>query len=558
MTEAQLIQKLLELCSLPAETEVMEFKKASKDSDFHKIGKYFSALCNEANLKGKQEAWLIFGVEDKHKNIVGTNYRMGNRAHLDSLKYEIANKTSNRITFIEIHELNLPEGRVVMFQIPPAPKGTPVSWEGHYYGRDGESLVALNIEEQDRIRRQTAVYDWSAEICEGATIADLDMNALQIARNNYKKKNPRLIDEIDRWDDITFLNIALITINGKISRTAILLLGNSVASNFIIPSVAQITWSLRDKDSVEKDYDHFTTPFLLSVDKVFDKIRNLKYRYLKHGTLFPEEIEQYEPLNIKEALSNCIAHQDYSLGGRITVTEREDGYLTFTNLGSFLPGTIDNVILNENPPEQYRNPFLARAMATLNMIDTIGSGIKRMYRLQSKRFFPLPDYDVSDNRVKVTLIGKQLDVEYARVLAQNPDLTLEEIVILDKIQKKKNLTEEELKHVRAKRLIEGRKPNFHISQKVAERTGQKADYIRNRGFKDQHYKDMILQFINEYGSATKEDIDKLLLDILPEILDKEKKKNKVRNLVYAMSKRDKSIENKGTQRNPKWVKSLTK
>ncbi len=86
MTKETLIQKLNELRSLPAETEVVEFKQAKDNFHFDKIGKYFSALCNEANLKGQLDAWLIFGVEDKQKNIVGSNYRNRNRAALDSLK----------------------------------------------------------------------------------------------------------------------------------------------------------------------------------------------------------------------------------------------------------------------------------------------------------------------------------------------------------------------------------------------------------------------------------------------------------------------------------------
>jgi ATP-dependent DNA helicase RecG len=552
MTEAQLIHKLSELRVLPAETEVVEFKEAGNDYDFRKLGKYFSALSNEANLKGKSEAWLIFGVKDVGKQIVGSQYREGNRAELDSLKNEIANKTTNRITFIEIYELNLSEGRVVMFQIPPAPPGIPIAWEGFWYGRDGETLAALNIEELERIRRQTAQNDWSAEICEAATIHDLDSNAIKAARENFKKKNSRLAAEVDIWDNSTFLNNARITISGNITRAAILLLGTHVSANHLLPAVAQITWKLMDKESVDKDYQHFSTPFILSVDKVFEKIRNLKYRYLKHGTLFPEEVDQYEPDNIKEALSNCIAHQDYSLHGRITVTEREDGYLTFTNLGSFLPGSLHNVILRDNPPEYYRNHYLAQAMANLNMIDTIGSGIKRMFRLQSKRFFPLPDYDLSDNTVKVTLIGKQLDVEYARVLAQNPDLTLEEIILLDNVQKKKELSDKEIKHLRGKKLIEGRKPHFFISAVVAQSIGQKAEYTKKKAFKKQEYLDWIIQGIKDHGSLSRKDINALLINRLSDLYDEKQKKIKINNLIAELRKTNK-IRNAGSDSNPQWA-----
>jgi len=151
----------------------VEFKEAKRTFDFTKLGKYFSALSNEANLKGISYAWLVFGIEDKQHKIVGSQFR-SNRKKLDSVKSEIANKTTNRITFIEIHELQLPEGGVVMFQIPVAPKGIPIAFEGHYYGRDSEELGPLNLEEIERIRAQAITEDWSASIVSQATIEDLD------------------------------------------------------------------------------------------------------------------------------------------------------------------------------------------------------------------------------------------------------------------------------------------------------------------------------------------------------------------------------------------------
>lgn len=133
------------LLSLTSENEVVEFKEAKNNYDFNKLGKYFSAISSEANLCGKPYGWLVFGVEDKKHTVVGTNYR-SNRTDLDKLKGEIASKTTNRITFIEIHEFIKGGGRVLMFQIPAAPRGIPVSFDGHYYARDGEELVPLNLE----------------------------------------------------------------------------------------------------------------------------------------------------------------------------------------------------------------------------------------------------------------------------------------------------------------------------------------------------------------------------------------------------------------------------
>ena len=109
----------------------------------------------------------------------------------------------------------------------------------------------------------------------------------------------------------------------------------------------------------------------------------------------------------------------------------------FSNYGSFLPKSVEEVVLNDTPEEVYRNPFLVEAMKNLDMIETQGGGIKKMFNFQKKRFFPLPDFDFEDNKVKVTIIGKILDENFARILIKNSDLKLEEIILLDKVQKKK-------------------------------------------------------------------------------------------------------------------------
>jgi ATP-dependent DNA helicase RecG len=134
MTHQELLLKLEQLRRLPHETEWVEFKEANQSFDFRKLGRYFSALSSEANLKNQPCGWLLFGVRDD-RSICGSKYRE-NLADLDSLKHEVANKTGG-VTFLDIHVVQHPQGRVVMFQVPPAPQGLPVAYEGHWYGRDG-------------------------------------------------------------------------------------------------------------------------------------------------------------------------------------------------------------------------------------------------------------------------------------------------------------------------------------------------------------------------------------------------------------------------------------
>ena len=549
-----MIDLLNKLLALSTENEIVEFKEAKNQYDKDKLGQYFSALSNEANLKGNESAWLVFGVKND-KTIVGTTI---NDNQLNEYKNELAQHTSPRLSFELTERVEQDGKQVILCKIPAAPQGQPVSWKGHCYGRDGESLGALHDNERDRIKIQNKALDWSAQIIPNATIDDLSKEAIDFARKQYIEKNRKIEADIVSWDDGTFLNKAKVTIQGKITRAAILLLGKTESDHFINPAQAKITWILKDKDNIEKDYEHFGCPFILTVNEVKNKIRNLKYRYIKDGTLFPDEVDQFDPYIIRESLNNCIAHQDYTLNGKINLVEREDGMLTFTNVGTFIPESVEMVIKSDAPESRYRNPFLANAMVNLNMIDTTGSGIKRMFNIQRNKFFPLPEFDLNNSKVQLSIIGKILDEKYAKKLAQMPSLNLKEIMLLDKIAKGKTIRDEDAKVLKGKKLIEGRKPNYHISSSVALNTNETELYIKNRGLNDEHYKKLILDYIKQYGSATKANIDHLILDILPSNLDEKQRANKVRNLVYALSKKDKLIVNQGTIRFPKWILSSSK
>lgn len=544
-----MLDRLNQLLNLPAENEVVEFKEAKNTYDFTKLGKYFSALSNEANLKHQAHAWLVFGVKDNHQ-VIGSGFRTS-RKDLDSLKEEVANKTTNRITFIEIHEVNHLNGRVVMFEIPASPKGLPVAFDGHFYGRDGESLGPLNLEEIERIRAQVTYEDWSIALVPEAAMDDLDEQAISVARINFKSKFSDKAADVDTWDDATFLNKAKLTIKGKMTRTTLLLLGKEESEHFLNPADCKIRWLLKDHLGNDRDYALFGMPLLLAVDKVYGHIRNLKYRYIREGTLFPEEIDQYEPYSIREALNNCIAHQDYALAGRINVIETDDS-LTFTNLGSFVPGDVERVVMENAPEEHYRNRFLATAMFNLKMVDTAGGGIRKMFLYQKERFFPLPDYDLTNNRVKLVLTGKVLDLDYARLVARNVSLGLKEIIALDKVQKKVILNVEEEKLLKASGLIEGRKPNFFIAKKIAQKLGQKASYTKNKAFDKQYYIDLICSALNQHSELNRKDIDELLTNKLPDWMTSQQKKNKVTNLLTSCKKQGK-IENLGADSRPKWV-----
>ena len=549
-TDSQLKEKIVRMLA-SFENEVVEFKEARSNYHFNDIGKYFSALSNEANLRGLQEAWLIFGISDD-KKIVGTDFRK--QGGLQNLKKEIVNGTNERLTFMEIYILNLEKCRVIAFQIPPAIRGIPTTWQGAAYAREHESISPLPMNKVDLIRSQIGM-DWSKEIVENATFEDLDKEAVKKARELFSKRQSdrKMAQEILRkLSDAEVLNKAGITIKGEITRTALLLLGKSESSYFFDGFIPRITWTLYNADNSVKTYEHFDMPLLLAVDKVYSRIRNVKYRYIAgQQTLFPDEVDQYEPELIKEIINNCIAHQDYRLRGKINVEEFEDK-LIFINEGGFIPETIEQALEPGYKPPYYRNVFLCNAMVNLYMIDTNSMGIPMMYQIQRDKCFPLPTYDLNTiNRVRVIVYGKILDKNYTQLLHSNGELDIQTVFLLDKVQKGQTISKESFKKLKRQGLVEGRYPNLFVSFKVANSVGQKANYIRNKGLEDDICKQLIIKALEAMGEASKQDLMEILEKALPDVLSEEQKSKKVSNLLQAM-KKEGMIAVRGTNRYAKW------
>lgn len=501
-----------------SESEVVEFKKAENNFDFDDLGKYFSALSNEANLRGLDFAWLIFGYDEKKHEIVGTSYKNGEGA-LNNLKHDFSQHTTDGQTFREIIPIEVDGKRILMFKIPASPRNIVMKWKGIAYGRDGESLKPLNQSKQDEIRRQTPAPDWSAEIVPDATIEDLDEVAIAKARKMFKKVHSRIpIEEVNRWSTEEFLSKCELMVNGKLTRAAIILLGKMFSDSKLRPAVAEVTWTLRDEKQDVVDYEHFSVPFILTVDEILAKIHNLTLREMPGGTLFPDTMKQYDDYTIREALHNCIAHQDYTLRQRINFVENP-GFLYYANGGSFIPGTLENALATNGPQRFFRNACLCKAMVHFNMIDTVSRGIKKMFTEQMERRFPMPDYEIDNEKkeVAVRIYGNAINERYTKLLKDNDNLTLHDCISLDAIQKGHRIDDEIAQDLLKRGLIEGETPNYTISLGVAKASRQLPQYTKAKGLDKARLKQMVQQLLQNAGKdgARREIIYDYLKDLLP-------------------------------------------
>lgn len=527
-TEKELQQYLL--AYFPRENESCEWKEFSsmknqfcgKEGD--DVVSYVSAL---ANMEGGS---LVMGIKDKTLDIVG----------IDNYNYDqekVRLRLKDQCTNIPIEDVKLTEFRtsdtdklVWVLTVPKHSFRLPVYAHSKAWQRIDDSLVELTPSRLQAILEELPnIKDWSAEIVPDATLKDLDDMALAKARIQYAKVHSRIGKEtIDSWPIEDFLAYSGVMVDGQLTRAALLLLGTPMSAVKLRPAVAEVTWILKNPDGTTKDYEHFGPPFILTVDDILKKIRNITMRELTGGTLFPDTMQQYDDYTIRELLHNCIAHQDYTLQQRVNFVERE-GSLYYENGAVFLPGNIERVIEGKAPQRYYRNHCLCDAMAHFNMIDKVGRGIQEVYRKQKERHFPMPDYEINkdEQTVSVTVYGKVIDEAYTNMLLRNTDLSLKDCILLDAVQKKRKITEDALKYLRKKGLIEGRRPNVLISKRIAKATGQQADYSRNKGFEEEKYEALIINALEHHGELTKEKIKELLYDLLPKGYTLDQKRNRV-------------------------------
>ena len=550
MDNKKLMKLVDELRALPKENEWVEFKSGNAVTN-ERLGQYISAISNAACIHNKPFGYLVFGINDRTHAVESTKFRFQNRKEGNAeLELWIRRLLTPSIKF-EFYPCSYKEHYLEIFKIPAA-VGEPTHFKNIAYIRFGSSLTDLRKYPQHIKAIYNAKDDWSAQIIEKASIEDLDSEAISLAREKFKEKmvGKPFFNDIDHWSNRTFLDKAKITINGQITNTAIILLGKPESSHYILPSVAQITWKL---DTEEKAYEHFDIPLFTSVNNILKQIRNVKYKFFPSNQLIAVEVQKYDPEVILEGLNNCIAHQDYSYNSRVVITEKT-GKLIFSNAGNFFEGTADDYTTGDKTPKEYRNRWLAEAMVTLKMIDSMGYGIHKMYKSQMQRFFPLPDYSKSTkDEVVLEIYGHAIDENYSKLLIEKKDdINLTDAVLLDKVQKSLPINDDAAQRLKQKGFIEGRKPNYFISAQIATITNKKAQYTRNIGLNTELLKSFILKHIELHGSATRRELEELILDKMPDYMNDKQRKKRLDNILQEM--RDKTIVNIGSRKVSKWVK----
>lgn len=548
MTELELQQYLLrEYPQENARCEWKEFKNLKNSfcgDEKNDVISYVSAI---ANMDGGD---LVIGVHDKTLEIVGTDtYNYDKQKAILRLTERCVNLSTEDL-YIDEFITDDTNRKVWVIHIPKHLPKRPVFAHNKAWQRIEDSLVEMTTERMSTILDEPifSETDWSAQIVSDATIDDLDEVAIAKARMMFKKVHSRIPEaEVNAWTVETFLSKCGIMKNGGITRATIILLGKYESAFKLRPAVVQVTWTRRDEKQDVVDYEHFTVPFILTVDEILSKIENLTMREMPGGTLFPDTMKQYDDYTIREALHNCIAHQDYTMQQRINFVENPT-YLYYSNAGSFIPGTLENALTNEEPQAYFRNECLCRAMVDFNMIDTVSRGIKKMFNEQWRRHFPMPDYeiDAKNRKVSVRIYGNEINKQYTNLLKTNDSLTLWDCISLDAVQKGRTIHEDVAQNLLNRGLIEGEAPNYTISLGIAKATNQLQGYTKQKGLDKEKMKQMILQYLKNAGTdgAKRDSIYEYIKDVMPQVKTHEQQLRLLGDILSALSV-DKLIYAKG-------------
>ena len=474
------------------EHEHLEFKEAKQQLHTEKLMKYAAAFANEGG------GYLVLGISDSTPRRIVSTQAFRNA---QNIKQRIVEKLQLRV---EIEELHPPEGRVVVFTFPSRPFGLPIACDGNYLMRSGESLVSMTT---DRLRTifEEIAPDYSATICEQATIDDLDPGAIDIFRNKWHQKQRK--DWILHHSDPELLEAAELIFNDEITIAALVLFGTRRALTRHLAQ-AEVIFEYRSSEasvSVQQR-ENFRNAFFLIENRLWELV-NLRndVQQFRDG-LFRRDIPTFNEDAVREALLNAISHRDYRLGSSIFIRQYPRK-LEIISPGGFPAGINETNILNRQYP---RNRRIAEAFERCGLVERSGQGVDRMFEAAIKESKPKPDFSQSDAyQVVLVLRGEVKNPGFLRIIEaigeiQLQQLTTMDLLVLDRIFAAAPLSPEFRESARklveigiAEAVGQGRGQRFLLARKFYKLLDQPAAYTRKKGLDRETNKALLLKHITD-------------------------------------------------------------
>ncbi len=488
MTSADAFAKLLRA----PEGDRVEFKTAARRFSFDELVQYCVALANEGGGR------FVLGVTDaRPRKVVGTS-AFAEPGRTASSIYERVGHG------VRIEEYDHEGKRVLIAHVPGRLPGTAWSERGRYGMRAGDSLVPMTDDRLRQIHAEIAP-DFSAQVCAGASVADLDPRA--IARFKKRWARRRSDAKSRTWSDAAALRNAELLDNGKVTNAALLLFGTRAALTRHIPQ-AEIVFEYRSSEEPgpAQDRVEFRKGFLLVHDRLWDRIDRRNDRQSWQQGFFRNEISTFDEKVIREAVLNAFCHRDYR-DNRSVFVRQYPGRIEITNPGGFPPGiTVANILDEQNP----RNRRLAEALARCGLVERAGQGLDLMVSRSVQQGKPAPDFSRTvAHEVRLTLDGRVTDPQFLAFLEQISKQRLatfsaHDLLVLDHLHREAPLPAD--LRPRLQRLVRlgivesvgrGRGTRYLLSRRVHAAMGRSGAYTRLAGLDRGQNKALLLKHIRE-------------------------------------------------------------
>lgn len=488
------------------EDERLEFKAARNDYSSDKLTKYMVALANEGG------GHLVMGVTDELPRQV-----CGTQAYTNYTKFQKQLTDLLRLR-VNVTELEHPQGRVLVWSVPPHHRGVPVKHDGVYWARAGESLGPMT---EDRLRELLAGYshgwDFSAEICPGASLADLDPQCIARFRELWAQKvikDGRDRDKAERRaaeilassDENVLADSSLLEPEG-VTYAALVLVGRERALTRYL-SQAEVIFEYRtDRASIHSSgRENYRRGFLGYFDELWDEINQhndpvqLPAGMLRH-TVFP-----FNEAVVREGILNAVAHRDYRSPDSVFVRQWPHE-LAIESPGGFPSGVTPENILGSR---SWRNRRIAEALERCGLVERSGQGYDLMLRESLREAKPRPSFEgTTEHRVVLDLRGAVEQPAFLSVMEaigheRLKTFDVHDFVALDEVFRTGRTTAEK---VRVERLIGlgileriGR-GKLILARRFYQAAGKTGAYTRTKGLDRPQQKSLLLQHLRQSGEA---------------------------------------------------------
>lgn len=429
-----------ELQRLRESEDHVEFKEAKRNYPFaggkhtdpkdrrHCVLGYVVALANECGGR------LVLGMADHRPHtVVGSNFA---EDKVGELVDEIYKRLGIRVQYEELYSED--GKRVLVLTVPSRPIGRLLKFEGVPLMRTGESLREMSDAEIFRILSEQEP-DFSAQICEGLTMDDLDKEAIKAMKIQYadKQKNPTFQN---LPDEQVLADLELLK-SGKLNYAALVLLGKSEAIRQYLPQ-NNIVVEFRMYHSMIQytARKEFQLPLFIAIDKVWEYINqpasNPQLHYNDGPYIF--DVPSFNEEVVREAILNAVCHRSMKIQSDVVIKQYPDT-LTITNAGGF-PSSVDanNILTINSTP---RSKLMSEILQKTGLVERSGQGVDKMFYHCILEGKALPDFGGTDPyQVSLTFKAPILDEGFVRFIRHeqnkredNKKLNVFELLMLYKV-----------------------------------------------------------------------------------------------------------------------------